>query len=72
MGPAIPTGFGASEIPINAQIICIVDVYDALTTTRSYRPAMSQVEALARMAESKRWWREDVYAAFLRSVRQAG
>jgi putative nucleotidyltransferase with HDIG domain len=69
-GTGYPDRLRGSEIPINAQIICIVDVYDALTTTRSYRPAMSQAEALARMAESKRWWREDVYAAFLRSVRQ--
>jgi putative nucleotidyltransferase with HDIG domain len=69
-GTGYPDRLQGSEIPINAQIICIVDVYDALTTTRSYRPAMSQAEALGRMAESKRWWREDVYAAFLRSVRQ--
>ena len=71
-GTGYPDRLRGSEIPINAQIICIVDVYDALTTTRSYRPAMSQAEALARMAESKRWWRDDVYAAFLRSVRQEG
>jgi putative nucleotidyltransferase with HDIG domain len=69
-GTGYPDRLRGSEIPINAQIICIVDVYDALTTTRSYRPAMSQAEALARMAESKRWWREDVYAAFLRSLHQ--
>jgi putative nucleotidyltransferase with HDIG domain len=69
-GTGYPDRLRGSEIPLNAQIICIVDVYDALTTTRSYRPAMSQAEALARMAESKRWWRDDVYAAFLRSVRQ--
>jgi putative nucleotidyltransferase with HDIG domain len=69
-GTGYPDRLRGSEIPINAQVICIVDVYDALTTTRSYRSAMTQAEALGRMAESKRWWREDVYAAFLRSVRQ--
>ena len=71
-GTGYPDRLRGDEIPLNAQIICIVDVYDALTTTRSYRPAMSQAEALARMAESRNWWREDVYAAFLRSLgRQA-
>jgi HD-GYP domain-containing protein (c-di-GMP phosphodiesterase class II) len=45
-----------------------VDVFDALTTTRSYRPALSVTEALAKMAESRSWWRPDVYQAFLRSV----
>jgi HD-GYP domain-containing protein (c-di-GMP phosphodiesterase class II) len=43
-------------------------VYDALTTTRSYRGALSHEEALARMEESRHWWRPDVYAAFLGSV----
>ena len=67
-GTGYPDRLRGAEIPLNAQVICIVDVYDALTTTRSYRPAMSQAEALMRMAESKNWWRGDVYAAFLRSL----
>jgi HD-GYP domain-containing protein (c-di-GMP phosphodiesterase class II) len=29
-----------------ARILCVADVYDALTTTRSYRPALSTQEAL--------------------------
>jgi HD-GYP domain-containing protein (c-di-GMP phosphodiesterase class II) len=45
-----------------------VDVYDALTTTRSYRAAMSPAEALANMKEHRSWWRPDVYNAFVRSV----
>ena len=67
-GTGYPDRLRGEEIPLNAQIICIVDVYDALTTTRSYRPAMSQDEALARLAESRTWWREEVYEAFLRTV----
>jgi putative nucleotidyltransferase with HDIG domain len=67
-GTGYPDRLRGDEIPLNAQIICIVDVYDALTTTRSYRPAMSQSEALARLAESRSWWREEVYEAFLRTV----
>jgi HD-GYP domain-containing protein (c-di-GMP phosphodiesterase class II) len=53
---------------VNAQVICIVDVYDALTTTRSYRKALDKSEALRRMYESKHWWRPDVYDAFMRTV----
>jgi len=67
-GNGYPDRLRGDEIPVGAQIICIVDVYDALTTTRSYRGAMSHAEALARMEESRHWWRPDVYAAFLRSV----
>ena len=67
-GTGYPDRLRGDEIPINAQIICIVDVFDALTTTRSYRPAMSHGEALCKMEESRGWWRPDVYQAFLRSV----
>jgi putative nucleotidyltransferase with HDIG domain len=67
-GNGYPDRLRGDEIPLGAQIICIVDVYDALTTTRSYRGAMSHAEALARMQENRHWWRPDVYAAFLRSL----
>ena len=67
-GTGYPDRLRGDEIPINAQIICIVDVYDALTTTRSYRAAMSPAEALANMKEHRSWWRPDVYNAFVRSV----
>src|SRR4051812_18694493 len=67
-GSGYPDRLRGDEIPINAQIICIVDVYDALTTTRSYRAAMSASDALAVMKEDRSWWRPDVYNAFVRSV----
>jgi putative nucleotidyltransferase with HDIG domain len=67
-GNGYPDRLSGEEIPLSAQIICIVDVYDALTTTRSYRGAMAHAEALARMDESRHWWRPDVYTAFLQSV----
>jgi putative nucleotidyltransferase with HDIG domain len=67
-GGGYPDRLRGDEIPLGAQVICIVDVYDALTTTRSYRGAMTHAEALARMDESRTWWRPDVLAAFHRSV----
>jgi putative nucleotidyltransferase with HDIG domain len=69
-GTGYPDRLKGDEIPVNAQIIGIVDVYDALTTTRSYRPAMSNAEALAVIENSRGWWRPDVYQAFLRSATQ--
>ena len=67
-GTGYPDRLKGDEIPLNAQIICIVDVYDALTTTRSYRGAMSQAEAVGRMEASRHWWRPDVYRAFQEAV----
>ncbi|HET7622640.1 MAG TPA: HD domain-containing phosphohydrolase, partial [Gemmatimonadaceae bacterium] len=67
-GSGYPDRLKGDEIPVNAQVICIVDVYDALTTTRSYRKALDKSEALRRMQESKHWWRPDVYEAFMKTV----
>jgi len=67
-GTGYPDRLRGDEIPLSAQIICIVDVYDALTTTRSYRGALSYREALGRMQEVRHWWRPDVYETFLRAV----
>jgi putative nucleotidyltransferase with HDIG domain len=67
-GTGYPDRLRGDEIPLAAQVICIVDVYDALTTTRSYRAAMGQAEAVAHMHESRQWWRPDVYEAFCGTV----
>lgn len=67
-GSGYPDRLRGEEIPLSAQIICIVDVFDALTTTRSYRGALPLDEALRRMRESRGWWRPDVYNAFMRTV----
>jgi HD-GYP domain-containing protein (c-di-GMP phosphodiesterase class II) len=67
-GTGYPDRLCGDEIPLAAQVICIVDVYDALTTTRSYRAPMSPGAAAAQMHESRRWWRPDVYEAFRRAV----
>jgi putative nucleotidyltransferase with HDIG domain len=67
-GTGYPDRLRGNEIPVSAQIICIVDVFDALTTTRSYRPALATAEALGKMAECRTWWRPEVYQAFVRSL----
>lgn len=64
-GTGYPDALAGDEIPLSAQIVCIVDVFDALTTDRSYRSALPQPVALREMADCSHWWRPDVYAAFL-------
>ncbi len=48
-GNGYPDQLMGENIPITARMLCIADVYDALTTTRSYRPAYSSRAALALM-----------------------
>jgi putative two-component system response regulator len=53
-GRGYPDGLAGDEIPLLAQIVTIVDVYDALTMRRPYRKAMSSPAAFATMrAEAK-------------------
>lgn len=67
-GTGYPDRLAGDAIPVSAQIIGIVDVYDALTTTRSYRPAMTHAVALETMQGMAGSWRPDVFSAFLQTV----
>ncbi len=50
-GSGYPDGLQGDEIPLEVRIVSITDVFDALTTDRSYRPAMSIEVALAILRE---------------------
>jgi putative nucleotidyltransferase with HDIG domain len=67
-GTGYPDRLRGDEIPRAAQIVGIADVYDALTTARSYRPALPHEEALAEIAKCRSWWSEAVYSAFVQSL----
>ncbi|QSX08001.1 HD-GYP domain-containing protein [Alkalibacter rhizosphaerae] len=45
-GSGYPKGLKSFEIPIEAKIITVVDIYDAVTTDRPYRKALSEEEAI--------------------------
>ncbi len=46
-GRGYPSGLKEEEIPLSARIIALADTYDAMTSTRSYRKALSHEEAIA-------------------------
>jgi HD-GYP domain-containing protein (c-di-GMP phosphodiesterase class II) len=48
-GRGYPDRLAGLQIPLAARILCIADVFDALTSTRSYRAAYSAAEAAALM-----------------------
>jgi len=46
-GTGYPRGLQGEDIPFVARLFAVVDVYDALTSDRPYRPAWSKEQALA-------------------------
>jgi putative nucleotidyltransferase with HDIG domain len=45
-GTGYPKGLKEHQIPLEAKIITVVDIYDAVTTDRPYRKALSEEEAI--------------------------
>jgi diguanylate cyclase (GGDEF)-like protein/putative nucleotidyltransferase with HDIG domain len=52
-GTGYPTGLKGTEIPIGARILSVVDCFDALTSDRPYRPALSDDKALEILFERR-------------------
>jgi HD-GYP domain-containing protein (c-di-GMP phosphodiesterase class II) len=46
-GKGYPMGLKGGEIPLEARIVAVADIFDALTSARSYKPAWSNEEAFA-------------------------
>ena len=65
-GTGYPDHLKGKEIPIGARVLQIVDVYDALTTQRPYKPAFSTSEALRIMTQEveKGWWDPNIFTSF--------
>jgi putative two-component system response regulator len=57
-GSGYPAGLSGETIPLVARITTIADIFDALTTARVYRGALSRPDALEIMSEETRkgWW----------------
>jgi putative two-component system response regulator len=57
-GSGYPDGLKGEEIPLTARILQTVDIYDALTTSRPYRTALSPKETftIMRKEAERGWW----------------
>lgn len=74
-GSGYPDGLSAAEIPVLPRVLQVVDVYDALRTVRSYKPALTHEQASKTMreeAERGLWDAELVgeYFSMLEQMRQ--
>jgi putative nucleotidyltransferase with HDIG domain len=68
-GRGYPDRLTAEQIPLNARILSLADVFDALTTDRPYRPAFTPEDALRMMREDAgRAFDPDLFQVFERLV----
>jgi len=52
-GSGYPAGLRGEEIPLGARIFAVADTYDAMTSTRPYREALSHERALAEIVRCR-------------------
>ncbi len=73
-GTGYPDKLKGEEIPITARVLQIVDVYDALSMARPYKPALSTKDVLQIMETEVRrgWWDPAVFAEFQVMVAEGG
>jgi putative two-component system response regulator len=57
-GSGYPDGLKGEQVPLTARMPQVTDIYDALTTDRPYRKALSSEKALANIREEVKhgWW----------------
>ncbi|MGJ3248399.1 MAG: HD-GYP domain-containing protein [Elainellaceae cyanobacterium] len=71
-GSGYPDGLVGQDIPRLAQVFQIIDIYDALTSERPYKKALSPTESLMIMAEetAKGWRNSDLITKFAKFIHE--
>jgi len=71
-GKGYPLGIAGEEIPVECRILSIADAYDAMTSDRPYRKAMSHAAAVAELRRcSGTQFDPSLVEVFIQSVAQA-
>ena len=65
-GSGYPDGLRGSEVPLLARVMQIADIFDALTTERPYKAALSRDAALQQMQVEvdRGWWDPTLFSIF--------
>jgi HD-GYP domain-containing protein (c-di-GMP phosphodiesterase class II) len=65
-GKGYPAGLKADEIPMGSRLVCILDAFDAMISSRCYRPGLPLDEAVRRLeASSGTQFDPDIVRLFL-------
>ncbi len=68
-GKGYPDGLKGERIPVGARIVAVVDAFDAMTTDRPYREAMSHEEAIEVLKDGAgQQWDANVVRVFLETL----
>jgi len=71
-GTGYPWGLRGEGVPLGARIVHVVDAFDAMTTSRPYRPAMARDKALSILSDNAGSQFDPVVVeVFLRLAKQA-
>ncbi|MBN2289131.1 MAG: response regulator [Candidatus Glassbacteria bacterium] len=71
-GKGYPLGLKGKEIPVYARIVAIADSYDAMTSTRAYRKALSREEAVGELQDKAGvMWDPDLVAIFVSLMKKS-
>jgi putative nucleotidyltransferase with HDIG domain len=67
-GSGYPAGLGGRKIHLFGKITAIADAFDAMTTQKTYRPAMEAFEALQKMFSEKGAFDTELLTEFIRML----
>ena len=70
-GSGYPDGLAGEHIPLLARVLQVVDIYDALTTSRPYKPALSHADTERTIQEETQQglWDPHIVEAFFSMLR---
>ena len=72
-GTGYPEGLSGEDIPLGSRIIAVADAFDAITSTRPYRKAKTELFAVEEIKQNAgRQFDPDVITAFLRAMGYQG
>lgn len=64
-GTGYPDALCGDDIPLEAQIVGIANVFDALTSPRAHRPALKPAQAVRALAQSRDSWSAELFDVYL-------